>query len=180
MRSTSNQAALSKDRALDLARRRADIDDQSPLALTPAVLTAGLRAKALVQQILAFSHRTVAERTPVSLASVLRETLPFLRAVLPATIVMEEHLTPASSLVLADVTQMHQIVMNLGINAEYAMRDTGGLLAVRLDAVEVDAALAATHLALRAGPYVRLTVRDSGAGIPPDVVARMYDPFFTT
>ena len=83
-------------------------------------------------------------------------------------------------MVLADVTQLHQIVMNLGVNAEYAMRDTGGLLAVRLDAVEVDAALAATHLALRAGPYVRLTVRDSGAGIPPDVVARMYDPFFTT
>ena len=153
----------------------------SPLwLLLQRVLTAGLRAKALVQQILAFSHRTVAERTPVSLASVLRETLPFLRAVLPATIVMEEHLTPASSLVLADVTQLHQIVMNLGVNAEYAMRDTGGLLAVRLDAVEVDAALAATHLALRAGPYVRLTVRDSGAGIPPDVVARMYDPFFTT
>jgi two-component system, cell cycle sensor histidine kinase and response regulator CckA len=116
----------------------------------------------------------------VSLASVLRETLPFLRAVLPATIVMEEHLTPEPSLVLADVTQLHQIVMNLGVNAEYAMRDPGGLLAVRLDAVEVDAALAATHLALRAGPYVRLTVRDSGAGIPPDVVARMYDPFFTT
>ena len=144
------------------------------------MLTAGLRAKALVQQILAFSHRTLAERTPVSLAGVLRETLPFLRALLPATIVMEEHLTPEASLVLADVTQLHQIVMNLGANAEYAMRDTGGRLAVRLEAVEVDAALAATHLALRPGPYVRLTVRDSGAGIPPDVVARMYDPFFTT
>ena len=116
----------------------------------------------------------------MSLAGVLRETLPFLRAVLPATIVMEEHLTPEASLVLADVTQLHQIVMNLGVNAEYAMRDTGGLLAVRLDAVEVDAALAATHPALRPGPYVRLTVRDSGAGIPPDplsrTVSRTYGP----
>ena len=75
---------------------------------------------------------------------------------------------------------MHQIVMNLGANAEYAMRDTGGILEVRLEAVEVDAALVATHPTLRPGPYVRLTVRDSGVGIPPDVVARMYEPFFTT
>jgi PAS domain S-box-containing protein len=148
--------------------------------LLQQVVKAGLRAKALVQQILAFSRRTPAERTPVSLASVLRDTLPFLRAVLPATIVMEEHLTPESSLVLADVTQLHQIVMNLGVNAEHAMRDTGGLLEIRLDAVEVDAAFAALYPSLHAGPYVRLTVRDSGAGIPPEVLPRIFEPFFTT
>jgi PAS domain S-box-containing protein len=145
------------------------------------VLTAGLRAKALVLQILAFSHHTPpAERTPMSLAGALRETLTFLRALLPATIAIETHLTPEASLVLADATEMHQIVMNLGVNAQYAMRDTGGILEVRLEAVEVDAALAATHPTLRPGPYVRLTVRDSGSGIPPDVVTRMYEPFFTT
>jgi two-component system cell cycle sensor histidine kinase/response regulator CckA len=148
--------------------------------LLQQVLTAGLRAKTLVQQILAFSRSTPAERTPVSLAVMLRETLPFLRAVLPATIALEEHLTSEASLVLADATQMPQIVMNLGVNAAYAMRDTGGSLAIRLEAVEVDAAFAATHVALRPGPYVRLTVRDSGPGIPPDVVERMYEPFFTT
>src|SRR4030095_8661333 len=163
----------------DLAQR------EIPLA-TPAqpflqqVLTAGLRAKALVQQILAFSHSTPVEQTPVSLAVVLREALPFLRALLPATITLEDHVTTAASVVLADATQMHQIVLNLGANAEYAMRDTGGSLEVRLEAVEVDAALVATHPALRPGPSVRLTVRDSGPGIPPDVVARMYEPFFTT
>ena len=144
------------------------------------MLTAGLRAKALVQQILTFSRNTAVEWRPVSLADVLRETLGFLRALLPATIALETHLTPAATLVLADATQMHQIVMNLGANAGYAMRDTGGRLEVRLEAVEVDAALVATHPALRLGPYVRLTVRDSGAGIAPDVIARMYEPFFTT
>jgi PAS domain S-box-containing protein len=154
--------------------------DSPQWLLLQRVLTAGLRAKALVQQILTFSHRTPAGRTPVSLAGLLRETLPFLRALLPATIALEEHLTPKATLVLADATQMNQIVMNLGANAEYAMRDTGGLLAVHLEAVEVDAALAVTHPALRPGPYVRLTVRDSGSGIPPDVVGRMYEPFFTT
>jgi PAS domain S-box-containing protein len=144
------------------------------------VLTASLRAKALVQQILTFSRRTMAARTPVSLAAVLRETLPFLRALLPPTITLEAHLPPEGSEVLADVTQMHQLVMNLGANAGYAMRDTGGRLEVRLEAVEVDAAGAATHPALRPGPYVRLTVRDTGSGIPPAVLGRMYEPFFTT
>jgi signal transduction histidine kinase len=75
---------------------------------------------------------------------------------------------------------MHEIIMNLGANAAYAMRDTGGLLAVHLEAVEVDTTLAAPHPALHPGPYVRLTVSDSGPGIPPNVVARMYEPFFTT
>jgi PAS domain S-box-containing protein len=163
----------------ELAQDALPLDNPSRLLLQQ-VLTAGLRAKTLVQQILAFSRGTPAEQAPVSLADVLRETLPFLRAVLPATIALEEHLTSEASRVLADATQMHQIVMNLGVNAVYAMRDTGGSLAVRLEAVEVDAAFAATHPALRPGPYVRLTVRDSGPGIPPDVVERMYEPFFTT
>jgi len=144
------------------------------------VLTASLRGKALVQQILTFSRRTLAEQTPVSLAAVLRETLPFLRALLPTTITLEAHLPTEESVVRADVTQMHQILMNLGANAGYAMRDTGGHLEVRLEAIDVDAALAATHPALRPGPYVRWTVCDTGPGIPPDVLARMYEPFFTT
>jgi len=144
------------------------------------VLTASLRAKALVQQILTFSRRTVADQTPVSLAAVLRETLPFLRALLPTTITLEAHLPTEGSEVLADVTQMHQIVMNLGTNAGYAMRDTGGRLEVRLEAIDVDATGAATHPVLRPGPYVRLTVRDTGPGIPPDALARIYEPFFTT
>ena len=155
------------------------IDSPQWLALQ-RVITAGLRAKALVLQILTFSRNTPAVQIPVSLASVLSETVPFLRALLPATIAIEAHLTPEASQVLADATQLHQIMMNLGANAAYAMRDTGGILAVRLEAVEVDARLAATHPALRPGPYVRLTVRDSGSGIPPDVLARVFEPFFTT
>jgi len=79
--------------------------------LLQQVLTAGLRAKALVLQILTFSRSTPVEQTPVSLAGVLRETLPFLRALLPATIAMEEHLTPEATLVLAVV---HGIVESHG------------------------------------------------------------------
>jgi signal transduction histidine kinase len=144
------------------------------------VLTASHRAKALVQQILAFSRRTPVARTPVSLTAVLRETLPFLRALLPSTIALEDSCTSEATPVLADATQLQQILMNLGTNARDAMGDTGGRLALSLEVVAVDAAFAATHPALHAGPYVRLTVQDSGPGIPPAVLARIFEPFFTT
>jgi PAS domain S-box-containing protein len=151
--------------------------DNPHWGLLQRVLTASLRAKALVQQILAFSRSTPVTWTPVSLAAVLRETLPFLRALLPPTIAMEDHLTPETTLVLANATQIQQIIMNLGANARDAMDATGGRLAIHLEVVEVDAA---SHPALHAGPYVRLSVRDSGPGIPPDVLARIFEPFFTT
>jgi len=72
------------------------------------------------------------------------------------------------------------VVLNLCSNAEYAMRPTGGILDVRLEAVDVDTALAVQHPTLHPGPYVRLTVRDTGQGMPPAVLERIYDPFFTT
>ena len=144
------------------------------------VLTASLRAKALVQQILAFSRRTPVARTPVSLTAVVRETLPFLRALLPSTIALEDQLTAEATPVLADATQMQQILLNLATNARDAMGDTGGRLAIHLAVVEVDAAGAAPAPALPTGAYVRLTMQDSGAGIPPDTLARIFEPFFTT
>jgi signal transduction histidine kinase len=144
------------------------------------VLTASLRAKALVQQILAFSRHTPVTRTSVSLAAVVRETLPFLRALLPSTIAMEDHLTAEATPVLADATQMQQILLNLGTNARDAMGDMRGRLAIHLEVVEMEATFAALHPALHPGPYVRLAMRDSGSGIPPATLARLFEPFFTT
>ena len=83
-------------------------------------------------------------------------------------------------MVLADPTQIHQVLMNLCANAEYAMRATGGVLEIRLDALEVDAVFAARHPTLHPGPYVRLAIRDSGHGMPPEILARIFEPFFTT
>src|SRR4029434_6457965 len=144
------------------------------------VLRAGQRAKALVHQILTFSRRTAQVHTPVQLPLLVEEALALLRASLPSTLEIRRHLDPAVGAVLADPTQLHQVLLNLCANAKYAMRQTGGVLEVRLEAVEVDTALAAQHPTLHLGPYVRLTVRDTGQGIPPDVVERIYDPFFTT
>ena len=81
---------------------------------------------------------------------------------------------------LADPTEMQQVLLNLCANAEYAMRETGGMLEVRLNAVTVDMAIAAQHPGLSPGPHVRLLVRDTGHGIAPEVVGRILEPFFTT
>jgi PAS domain S-box-containing protein len=142
------------------------------------VLRAGKRAKELVQQILAFSRRTMAERRPVQLHPLIKETLTLLRASLPSTIEIKHSLATDVGTVLADPIQMHQVLMNLCANAQYVMRDTGGVLEVCLEATEIDPLVACPDL--KPGPYVRLTVRDTGPGITPEVLGRLFEPFFTT
>ncbi|MEE8142150.1 MAG: ATP-binding protein, partial [Planctomycetota bacterium] len=103
-----------------------------------------------------------------------------LRASLPTTIAIRPHLPEDLGRVLADATQLHQIVMNLGTNAAYAMRETGGELVVSLDAIDVESDLTTGQPELRPGPYLRLTIQDTGHGMAPEVVERIFDPFFTT
>jgi PAS domain S-box-containing protein len=144
------------------------------------VLAAGTRAKDLVQQILAFSRQTEIQRAPVPLQPLIQEVLGLLRAALPASIVIRPVLAPGVGQVLADATQMHQVLLNLCTNAAHAMRETGGVIDVILDAVEVTPDHALVPLQLQAGPYVRLRVRDTGQGMTPDVMERIFEPFFTT
>ena len=163
----------------ELVQGNMPLDSQTHAQLQQ-VLTATLRAKALLEQLLTFSRRTLIDPTPVSLTTAVRATLTFLRTVLPATVTLVYDLSAEPCLVLADATQLHEIVQQLGMNAAAAMRATGGQLDVRLEAIEVDAAGAAAHPALHAAPYVRLTLRDTGPGMPPEVLARIFEPFFTT
>jgi CheY-like chemotaxis protein len=147
-----------------------------------AVVAAGMRAKSLVERILAFSRSGVGERTPVHVQSVVAEALDLLAASLPAHVHLERRLEAADATVMGDPTQIHQVVMNLCANAVQAMRSKGpskGLLTVALDVVERGAAMAATSR-LAAGRYVRLSVRDTGTGIAPGALERIFDPFFTT
>jgi PAS domain S-box-containing protein len=143
-------------------------------------LAAGQRAKDLVKRILTFSRKGEQERRPIPLHEVVRDGMKLLRASLPSTIEIRQHIDARSGLVLADATQMHQVLMNLCVNAEHAMRPRGGLLEVRLDAVAVDAEFAMNHPPLAPGPHVRLTVRDTGHGMTAEVKERIFDPFFTT
>jgi PAS domain S-box-containing protein len=150
---------------------------QSPL---PLVLQAVQRGKELVQQIITFSRRREHERKPMKISPVLKETLKLLRSSLPPTIEIQEDIMMHADTVLADPSQIHQILVNLCNNAAYAMREEGGKLSVRMTATDVDAAMSALYPDLKPGPYVRLTVGDSGAGMSPEVMDRMFDPFFTT
>lgn len=141
---------------------------------------AGLRAKDLVQQILSFSRQSDVARELVPLSQMIRELFTLLRASLPTTIDIQLYLSAADTTVMANRTQLHQIVMNLCANAEYAMRPIGGVLEIRVDTVALDTAFATPSCELEPGPYVYLTIRDTGAGMAPHIVERIFDPFFTT
>jgi len=143
------------------------------------VLTAGHRAKHLVLQILAFSRQSGQGKKPTPIHTVIQEALKLLRASLPSTIEIRHSLMTEAS-VLADSTQLHQVVINLCTNAEYAMREKGGLLEITLEDSEVTEEKVRSVSGLQVGPHIRLTVQDNGTGMSPDVLERMFDPFFTT
>ena len=143
------------------------------------VLTAGHRAKHLVLQILAFSRQSGQAKRPTPIHTVIQEALKLLRATIPSTIEIRDSLMTQAS-VLADPTQLHQVVINLCTNAEYAMRETGSLLEITLEDFEVTEENVRSVSGLRIGPHVRLTIQDNGTGMSSDVLERMFDPFFTT
>jgi signal transduction histidine kinase/CheY-like chemotaxis protein len=144
------------------------------------VLTAGQRAKELVQQMLAFSRHHAPQRQPLRLHLLLHETLQLLRAALPSTIDIRAFLNTTSGTVFANPAQLQQVLMNLASNADYAMRTTGGVLEVHLDEVDLTPHDAVASPPLPSGPYLRLTIQDTGAGMTPEVMARIFEPFFTT
>jgi signal transduction histidine kinase/ActR/RegA family two-component response regulator len=143
------------------------------------VYTAGLRAKELVQHILTFSRQDANERAPVELRLLLHETLRLLRAVLPATIDLRVQLNHGG-LVLANPSELQQVLMNVASNAADAMRSSGGILEIVLAHETVVPAVAARHPALRPGSYMRVTIRDTGPGMAPEILERLFEPFFTT
>mgnify|MGYP000082494368 CR=1 FL=1 len=144
------------------------------------VLQAGYRAKKLVRQILTFSRQDESGKKALFVHSVVEEALDLLRASLPSTISLEADLDATTSPVLADATQIHQVVMNLGANAEYAMRESGGTLFVKLDQIRINEGNSLLQDGLSIGSYIRLTVSDSGKGIAPNIQKRIFEPFFTT
>jgi signal transduction histidine kinase/ActR/RegA family two-component response regulator len=143
------------------------------------VMTAGHRAKHLVLQILAFSRQSGQGKKPTSIHTVIQEALELLRATIPTTIEIRHSLMTKAS-VLADSTQLHQVVINICTNAEYAMRETGDLLEIILEDWDVTEENVRSVSGLQIGPHVRLTIQDNGAGMSSDVLERMFDPFFTT
>jgi PAS domain S-box-containing protein len=143
------------------------------------VMHAGARGKGLVERILAFSRSGAGERVPLHVQSVVEETLELLTPSLPADVRLERQLNAADTAVVGDATQLHQVAMNLCTNAVHAMKE-GGVLTVVLERVAVGERRLLSHGTLDAGRYVRLSVSDTGSGMPLAVLERMFDPFFTT
>jgi two-component system cell cycle sensor histidine kinase/response regulator CckA len=165
------EMALSKVPTERLARR--DLE---------RVLDAGARARDLVRQILAFSRPTELERRPILVSPLVKEALKLLRSSLPTTIDIQQDIVISreEGVVLGDPTEIHQVLMNLCTNAAHAMRAKGGKLSVELAGGVADASLVSRYPDLRPGPYVRLTVSDTGHGIDAAVMERIFDPYFTT
>jgi PAS domain S-box-containing protein len=144
------------------------------------VLVAGRRAKSLIQQILAFSRRREPQREVLDLGKLLQEAMTLLRASIPATIAIRVDVRSSDNTVLADPTQLQQVIMNVCSNATQAMQDRGGTLGLRLEEVDVPPSFASMHPPLKAGAHMRLTITDTGVGMTPEVLGRIFDPFFTT
>jgi len=144
------------------------------------VLIAADRARNLVQQILAFSRHQKQQRRVMDLGPLVEEAVKLLRPALPATIQIDLDLAAGTSPVLADSTQIHQVLMNLCTNAEHAMRGHLGVLEIKLAEVKIDEISVRRHPELHVGHYVKLSIRDNGTGISEEVQRRIFDPFFTT
>lgn len=144
------------------------------------VLTSTHRAKELVKQILSFSRQSSLDRMPIKIQPLIKESLKMLRASIPTTITIEENIHPQSGTILADPTQVHQVVMNLCTNAFHAMENTGGVLSVGVNMTALDSATLFDGQQISPGEYVELTVSDTGIGIGQDIIDKIFDPYFTT
>ncbi|MGW8301890.1 MAG: hybrid sensor histidine kinase/response regulator [Desulfobacterales bacterium] len=144
------------------------------------VLSAGHRAKDLVKQILAFSRKSEQDKNIISLATIVAEALKLLRASLPTTIEIRQNIEPNLDAIFADPTQMHQVVMNLCTNSAHAMGDTSGILKIELRNVDLNVKKAAKYPELNPGPYVKLSISDTGHGMDSETLERIFDPYFTT
>ena len=143
-------------------------------------LAASHRAKDLVNQILTFSRRQEQKRTPTSLALTVGESLKLLRSVLPSSIEICPRLPEGLPLIMADVTQLHQIVVNLATNAAHAMEEHGGRLELFVEEVAVDEEMIRQQPQLKPGRFLRLRVADTGTGMDELTLQRIFEPFFTT
>ena len=144
------------------------------------VLSATNRAKDLVTQILAFSRQSSQEYRPLRIQPLIKEALKLLRASIPSTIEIAHHIDSACGATLGDPTQIHQVIMNLCTNAFHAMQETGGKLEINLKEVDIDADDLLAKIGMKPERYLQLEVIDTGHGMKPAVLERIFEPYFST
>ncbi len=144
------------------------------------IRTASLRAKDVVTQILNFARKMPSEQKAVKISDVVEESLKLIRATMPTSIQVQHDFLGDDAVIFADPSDINQILINLCGNAVDAMQDETGVLEIRLETVRLNASAASLYENLTAGGYVKLTVKDNGEGIAPDIISRIFEPYFTT
>ena len=162
---------LSLEEGAELAKVRANLLE---------VLQAGKRAQEAVRRILTFTRSIDLKKERVQVHLMIEEVLNLIRASMPSTIEIRSHIDRESGTVMADPTQIHQVIMNLCTNAYQAMPERSGVLEVRLERVDLDTPMLGGSHPLAAGSYLRLTVSDNGQGMEPVILERIFEPYFTT
>ncbi|MHC1744320.1 MAG: PAS domain S-box protein [Syntrophobacteraceae bacterium] len=155
-------------------------EDTRARSFVSEVLQASERAKDLVQQILVFSRQSEEQPQPIIVTPVIKEALKLLRASIPSTIEISQSIQTTDTVVVADPTRIHQIVMNLCTNAYHAMMERGGALSVSTEEIEQKRERPVLDPQIPPGHYFVLTVSDTGPGIHPAIRDKIFDPYFTT
>jgi PAS domain S-box-containing protein len=159
----------------------ADIPEQSPArALLETVLEAEMLGKDLVRQILSFSAHKKDERKPLRIGTLVGESLKLLKVSLHPNIRVNVNIHKEEMTILADPSQIHQVIINLFNNAVHAMKESGGLIGIKVDSIEVDDSMVCREPNLKPGRFLCLTISDTGSGIPEEDLEKVFDPFFTT
>ncbi|MBU0664333.1 MAG: PAS domain S-box protein [Proteobacteria bacterium] len=143
------------------------------------VISSSQRAAELVKQILTFSRKADQQRYPFEPHLIIKEALKMLRSILPTTIAIEEHIDPESGSILADPTSIHQIMVNLCTNASHAIENEKGTLRVSLSRKEIQK-VDSVESDVAPGPFVKLSIQDTGCGMDKKTMARIFEPYFTT
>jgi PAS domain S-box-containing protein len=143
------------------------------------VYTAAKRARDLVKQILAFARQSDEERKPLKVGPIAKEVLKLIRSTIPTTIAIKENIASHSH-IMGNPSQIHQLFMNLCTNAAQAMEDNGGILEIGVNDVAYSDHLPLSLSELKPGGYLKVTVADTGCGISADILASIFEPYFTT
>ena len=144
------------------------------------IYNAALRARDLVQQILGFSRQTEQTLQPVEPHLIVKEVLKLLRSSIPTSIAIKQSIKPSCGKIMADPTQIHQVVINLCTNAYQAMMETGGTLGITMRPLVLTAEDSVYKIGLTPGSYILIEVSDTGHGIAPDAIEKIFEPYFTT
>jgi signal transduction histidine kinase/CheY-like chemotaxis protein len=144
------------------------------------IMEASLRAKDVVRQIMSFARRSYAEKRPILIASVIRDSVKLISSTMPKRIKIRERILCHSEVIIANKTEIGQIIMNLCKNSEQAIKHGVGEIEVLLEPVMLDEQMAALYEGLSPGNFIRLAIKDTGEGIAPEIMDRIFEPYFTT